>query len=470
MRIFGFIVDRKRTAGRAAAEVAEGGTGGRDLPVREVDVSRHFRWLVRVTVSVSVAQAEKVADLCTQFGWGLRPDEGSPAAHPEAVSTLFVEVPMIGAKRGVCAAAGRRALKELTCTGARVRRGATTLVEPDYHPPRDYHVYRGFARQEAGETPGFWQRRWVLMGFRDTGSVSVYPGETPSVKDLVPEGHYLRTSTRVLPPGEPLTAPVAGPLLAKTWQVVLVCIAICAVGLAVLLLMPPPPGIPRLRAYLIPVLGLYIGAGCYQFVRDRASWATALAVIPIGVSVLPQFTQMIAEAKIDAYLYQFGLSSAYMNYVPGTTLTTTLRPIVISVSAMGVAIASFGWIRFFAHTQHWLEWVFLALVLPIYTLSAVVAADQAGQREGAQAIVAVRSHGSVPDLYGYTPSVACITPLSANVAYQGTSLPTTWATLVFGSSGGQTAVWDPRTGQTTLVSTDDVRIIPVGSLQQACSR
>jgi hypothetical protein len=256
----------------------------------------------------------------------------------------------------------------------------------------------------------------------------------------------------------------------KTWQVVLVCVAICLVGLVALFLIPPPQGTTRIHAFEVFLLLVYIAAGCCHFVRGRASLAIALAAVPIGLSVLPQFTQMVAEARIDAFLQQFGLSSAYMSYTPGATLSATLHPLALSFGAFGIMVATYGWLRFFAHTQHWFEWVFLFLALLIYTLIAVLVAGQEGQQAGVQSAASARSDGTVPAVYGYSPDIACITPVSSSVAYEGISLPTSWATLVFGSSSGQTAVWDPRTGQTTLVSTDDVRITPVSTLLRSCSR
>lgn len=307
------------------------------------------------------------------------------------------------------------------------------------------------------------------MGFRDAGSVPVYLGEKSPTEGLVPDGCLLRLP-RGPRPGSRDRELSADALFAKKWQVLLGPGLVIVAGIAVLFFIPVPAGATRAQGFMVMSLLLFIGAGGYQFARDRASLAIILAVVPIGISVLPPFTQMVAEARIDAFLYQFGLSSSYMSYTPGETLMAVLRPVLISAAAFGIAVAFYGWLRFFAHTQHWFEWIFLFLALVTYTLTAVSTAGQVGQHEGAQAVFAARSSGSVPSVYGYSPTVACIEPVGTSAAFEGASLPTSLPTLVFGSSNGQTAVWDPRTGQTTLVSTDAVRIVSVDSLRQPCPR
>jgi hypothetical protein len=441
-----------------------------EVPIREVDASRHFRWLVRVAIEVSATEVARVADLCAQLGWGLRPDEQTAGLHDKAIRGLLVDVPMNGARRGVCGAAGYRVSRKAGRIGLPVRLRLTTLVEESYHLPTDFPYYRGFAGQQAGAKLDIWRRMWVSTGFRDAGSVPVYPGEQWPAVDRVPDGCFLRRTPPPPPDLERDASSSGGRPFTKTWQAVLVCVAICLVGLVALFLIPPPQGTTRIHAFGVLLLLVYIVAGCWQFVRGRASLAIALAAIPIGLSVLPQFTQMVAEARIDAFLQQFGLSSAYMSYTPGATLSATLHPLALSFGAFGIMVATYGWLRFFGHTQHWFEWVFLFLALLIYTLTAVLVAGQEGQQAGVQAAASARSDGRVPAVYGYSPDIACVTPVSPSVAYEGFSLPTSWATLVFGSSNGQTAVWDPRTGQTTLVSTDDVRITPAGRLLQSCSR
>jgi hypothetical protein len=75
----------------------------------------------------------------------------------------------------------------------------------------------------------------------------------------------------------------------------------------------------------------------------------------------------------------------------------------------------------------------------------------------------------VPDVLGYQPETACLIPVTTRVAFQGVAVPSGRPVLVFGSAQGQTAVWDPRTGQPSFVTTDDVQIIPVSSLAATCS-
>jgi hypothetical protein len=441
-----------------------------DVPVRAVDARRRFRWLVRVAMEVPKAQTEEFVDLCVQYGYGVRPDERRPESPSAEVRVLLVDVPMVGAKARVFTAAQNKATKDLGRPGVTFRARDTSLVQSKHHQtPTNLHIYRGFGGERRLPASRVRQRVVLLTGIRDTGSIAVYPGEDRSAENLVPEGHHLRLAYSFLQTDEQPAAPQPDAPSARRWKGTLVGAMIAALGAVAFCVIPAPQGESRMHYYLQLLFLLCIAAGCYQFVRDRASLAIVLAAVPIGISVLPWYTQLIAEEKIGQYLGKFGMSSAYMSYQPGTALEATLSPFLFAFATFGTAVAILGWFRYFMHTQHWIEWVFLFLALLVYALTAILTAGNEGQKDGQQAVVAAYSHGAVPDVYGYSPSVACVRPVSPSVAYEGASPPATGhATLVFGSSGGQTAVWDPRTGQTTLVSTDAVQIIPVDTLRKSC--
>jgi amino acid permease len=45
-------------------------------------------------------------------------------------------------------------------------------------------------------------------------------------------------------------------------------------------------------------------------------------------------------------------------------------------------LAIYGWLRFFAHSQYWFEWIVIVFLVLFYVLTAVVVAQQDGQRQG----------------------------------------------------------------------------------------
>ena len=435
-----------------------------------VDLER-YRWLVRVNLTIPDARAQEISNLCSQFGWGIRSADFSDTEARRDQCSVAIDIPMIGVKFGVCKSASRRALTRLGRTGIPLCLEKAAIIEPiRQEKAREYSIYKAFPENPAGSEPTLWYRFCVYAGARDHGSIFMHAGEERTVASLeLMRRLRLRKGLHLLGPDDLVAGPTIKPMPSRKLPLVLVVLIPCVVGIVVFLLAPTPLGATHARLAWLAALSIFIVGGVYQFARNRSPVSLVLGMIPIGLSLLPPVKQTVAKGRIDAYLQPFGLSSAYAVYEPGGTLTATLQPLAITIAASGFVFAAYGWLRYFMHSQYRFEWVFVAFLALFYMLTAVVVAQQDGHRQGIQAVAATRSSHVVPDIFGYQPKVACLAPLAPRIAFQGVSLPTGRPVLVFGASQGQTAVWDPQTGQPTLVSTGDVQILHVASSASACA-
>lgn len=290
---------------------------------------------------------------------------------------------------------------------------------------------------------------------------------------VVPDGYSLRARKPIMSFYAPDGAkPSQGRGFARRYLVsALALIAVVVAGISVSAYTMPIAS--RERAFRLSAIFLVGGfvaiTGIPQYVRGKARIQALLWCTPLVLPILYPITIAIGRLRLAVYLQSFGLNLS--DVAPGTStiLSAALSPVGIAAFLSLVVVGIFGWIRYFVHRDWGLGVLMLIACIVAYFVASVQWAMQSGNSEGVRTVAAVRAGNNFPELYGFAPDLACVSPLKASIATRGATLTTNRPVYVFSSpQSNVVALWDSRSGQPTWVYASDVRILDVRSTHVQC--
>lgn len=239
-------------------------------------------------------------------------------------------------------------------------------------------------------------------------------------------------------------------------------------------------GISLWKPMVLLLCGLLVLPGCVYALRQ--SWFSRNAATLLTVAVLPLAWVVPWMGRLTQGLYlsvSLGVPLAAANT---DLLWTYLAGLQLTLWCTGAAVcglAALGWARHF----YWITGskaygiavigLMTALMVLVALIGGVFSAATAAQRTAAQAAAGL----DPARFFGITARLVCVIPLdAAKTAVQPGPLPTGHPVVVFGTTGDETWLWDPRRARDSddladralRVRTDQVITRPAAEGARSC--
>ena len=451
------------------------------VPLRIEDPRLHDH-TARIRVGVSNANVSDVFDLARDRGWGC---QSAPVGEvdPEGLILLDLDAPICGnARTGLSDRVSEvydwlRRWGVGSAVGFKIR--YAYVLKPLTAYSRRYRVYRLPVDENSDARLGLRERAMIAIGRRDTGAkvcASEFPVNLESYhlpSAVSPEGYTLRVRRPVMSfrswdghrPTEGRS--IARRYLMPTLVVMLIVVAgICFSAYTM-------PIASRGRAFRLAAFffagGIVAITGIPQYIRGKVRTQALLWCVPLALPVIYPITIVIGKLRLAAYLQNFGLSLSDVGPNGSMILSAALGPVAIAVFCSLIVVGIFGWIRYFVHRDWGMGVLMLITCVGAYFVASVQLAVNSGDSQGARAVAAVSAGRAYPALYGFTPDLACISPLKTPIAIRGSDLMAGHLVYVFSlPRASEVALWDSRSGKPTWVYASDVRILDVTSKHVRC--